>query len=87
MRKWAMRLAVLAFALTVVAGAAWAGEMVGTFQKVDQDQRTVIFADGTQLWMPEGMPIPQLTEGTKVKATYEEKDGKNWVTKIEAASD
>jgi Cu/Ag efflux protein CusF len=87
MRQWTLRLVVLALALAMVAGTAWAGEVVGKIQKVDQDQKMFVLEDGTQLWAPEGTSMDQLKEGTRIKAAYEEKDGKNWATSIEVVAE
>jgi Cu/Ag efflux protein CusF len=87
MRQWTLRVVVLALALALTAGAVWAGEVVGKIQKVDQDQKMFVLEDGTQLWAPDGTLLDQLKEGTKIKAAYEEKDGKNWATSIEVVAD
>jgi hypothetical protein len=87
MRSWTLRVVGLALALTLAVGVAWAGEVVGKIQKFDQDQKMFVLEDGTQLWVPDGTPTEQLKEGTKVKAAYEEKDGKNWATSIEVVAE
>lgn len=85
--KWMVRMAALGLALAVLAGAAWAGEITGKIQKVDQEQKMFVLEDGTQLFAPEGLSLEKLSEGTTVKASYEERDGKNWATAIEVVSD
>lgn len=80
MRKIAVLVAALVLGLTV---AAWAGDATGTIQSVDSAERTIVLDDGTKLWIAEGMSIDNLKEGAKVKASYEERDGKNVVTSIE----
>ncbi|MBI2461299.1 MAG: DUF1344 domain-containing protein [Candidatus Rokubacteria bacterium] len=85
--KWMVRMAVVGLALAVLVGAAWAGEVTGKIQKVDQEQKMFVLEDGTQLFAPEGLSLEKLSEGTKVKASYEERDGKNWATAIEVVSE
>ena len=89
MRRWTVCAAALALALvfTLGAGAAWADEVVGKIQKMDQDQRTFVLEDGTELSVAEGVAIDSLTEGKKVKASYDEKDGKKVVTSIEVVAE
>lgn len=70
----------LALGLSMVA---WAGEVTGKIQTVDSSERVIVLEDGTKLWIAEGVPLADLKEGAKVKASYEERDGKNVVTKIE----
>jgi len=78
------KIVVLALALVLgVSGAVWAGDVAGKIQAVDTNERVVVLDDGTKLWIAEGLPIDSLKEGVKVKASYEERDGKNVVTKIE----
>jgi Cu/Ag efflux protein CusF len=42
-----------------------------------------VLEDGTKVWVGESVSIDQLKEGSDVKASYEEKDGKNMATSIE----
>ena len=77
---------VLGLALAIVlvlSMAAWAGEVSGKIQSVDPNERVIVLDDGTKLWVAEGVDIQTLKEGSKVKAAYEERDGKNVVTTIE----
>jgi Cu/Ag efflux protein CusF len=77
---------VVAVAFALVLGlsmAAWAGEVAGTIQAVDSAERVITLDDGTKLWVAEGIAIDNLKEGAKVKASYEERDGKNVVTSID----
>ena len=71
---------VLALLLVVSAGAAWAGDVEGKVQSMDTNDRMVVLEDGTKLWIAEGVSIDGLKEGSKVKASFEERDGKNVVT-------
>ena len=77
---------VAALALALVLGlsmAAWAGEVSGKIQAVDSAERVITLEDGTKLWLAEGISLDNLKEGAKVKASYEERDGKNVVTSID----
>jgi Protein of unknown function (DUF1344) len=77
---------VAALALALVLGlsmAAWAGEVSGKIQAVDSADRVITLEDGTKLWLAEGISLDNLKEGAKVKASYEERDGKNVVTSID----
>lgn len=87
MRQWIVRLAALVLTVAFVVGTAWAGEIAGTIKTVDLGERMFVLEDGTQLFVPEGASLEGLSEGKKVKAAYEEKDGKNWVTSIEVVSE
>ena len=77
---------VAALALALVLGlsmAAWAGEVSGKIQAVDSADRVITLEDGTKLWLAEGISLDNLKEGAKVKASYEERDGKNVVTTLD----
>ena len=87
MRKWMAGIGVLTLALVLVVGAASAEELIGKIQKVDQDQKMFVLEDGTELWAPAGMSLAQLSQGTKVKAAFEEKDGKKVVITIEVVAE
>ena len=66
-----------------LSAAAWAGDVAGKIQSVDPGERVIVLDDGTKLWVAEGLPIDTLKEGDSVKASFEERDGKNVVTAIE----
>jgi Cu/Ag efflux protein CusF len=87
MRQWMAPIAALTLALALGVGMAQADELTGTIQKVDQDAKMFVLEDGTELWVPDGTSLDQLGEGTKVKASYEDKDGKKWVTSIEIVTE
>jgi Cu/Ag efflux protein CusF len=87
MGRWAAWGAVIILSAVVTVGVAWAEETTGKIQKVDQDMKMLVLEDGTELALPEGTPMDQLTAGAKVKASYEEKDGKKVVTAIEVVTD
>jgi uncharacterized protein DUF1344 len=68
---------VLALLLVVSAGTAWAGDVEGKVQSMDSNDRMIVLEDGTKLWIAEGVSIDGLKEGSKVKASFEEREGKN----------
>lgn len=77
---------IVGFALVVVlvgALGAWAGETAGKIQSVDMQDRAVVLDDGTRLWVAEGLPLDALREGARIKASYEDRDGKAIVTSYE----
>jgi len=65
-----------------VAGA-WAAEIQGKIQSVDTSDRSVVLDDGTKLWVAEGLSMDSLQAGADVKASYEDRDGKNVATSVE----
>jgi hypothetical protein len=70
----------LAFALT---GVAAAGDVEGKIKSVDTSEKSFTLEDGTKVWVGDSVPMDKLKEGSEVKASYEEKDGKNVATSIE----
>lgn len=76
---------VLALLLSGSMGLAGAAELEGKIQTMDASERVIVLDDGTKLWLAEGLSIESLKEGAKVKLSYEERDGKNVVTSLEAA--
>ena len=75
-----------------LAGLAMAAEMEGKIQTIDKDSMELVLDDGTTLICDDSTNImmggksaklEDLKEGAKVKANYEEKDGKNVVTMLE----
>jgi Protein of unknown function (DUF1344) len=78
------KIAVVVVALLLaVPAVALAGEASGKIQSVMSADRMIVLEDGTKLWIAEGISIDNLKEGAKVKASYEERDGKSVVTSIE----
>jgi len=71
--------------LAVSMGAAWAGEIQGTVKSVDSSSRALVLEDGTELRIAEGLNIEAVKEGSKVKAMFEEREGKNVVTDLQVA--
>jgi Cu/Ag efflux protein CusF len=91
------RIVILALALTFAwIGLAAAADMDGTIKSVDTGSKevsldnggaviVVIVDDGTTITMDgKDAKLDDLKEGTKVKASYDEKDGKNVASKIDA---
>jgi hypothetical protein len=75
----------LALLLIFSAAGAWAGEIEGKIQRVDPADRVFVLEDGTQLWLAEGLSMDTLKEGASVKASYEERDGKKIVIRLEVS--
>lgn len=75
----------LALLLAVSVVGAWAADVESKIQQVDASDRMVVLEDGTKLWIAEGLPMDSLKEGAKVKASFEERDGKNVATQIQIA--
>jgi hypothetical protein len=62
--------------------AAVAGEVTGKIQSIEKATETIVLEDGTQLWVGE-LQISDLREGDKVRAAFEEQDGKKIVTDLD----
>ncbi len=78
-------IAALVVTVALTAGTlAFAEDKEGTIKMIQVDQRVITLSDGTQMHWVESYRVPaDIKEGTKVKATYEPKDGKMVLTKIE----
>ena len=89
------KIAALVLAATfVLVGVAMAAEMEGTIQSVDASGKQIMLSDGTTLVCDDGTSImvegkegklEDLKEGAKVKASYDEKDGKNVAATVEVS--
>jgi Cu/Ag efflux protein CusF len=81
------KMLALAFALllAVTAGAAWAEDVEGKVQSMDANDRVLTLEDGTKLWIAEGVSIEGLKEGAKVKASFEERDGKKVASSVQVS--
>lgn len=75
---------VLMVVLALWAVSGWAAEMEGKIQTIDASDRTIVLSNGTKLSVAEGVSLDTLKEGTDVKVSYEERDGKNIATSVEA---
>ena len=69
--------------VSVAPGAVSAADMEGRVQSVDASERTVVLDNGAKVWVSDGVAIDDVKEGTVVKVSYEEKDGKPVATTIE----
>lgn len=76
----AVTLAALAF-----APLAWAANVQGKIKAMDTTGRTLVLEDGTQLAIPDNLPISRkdLQPGTEVKASYDMIGGQKVITAIE----
>ena len=89
------KIAALVLAATFVfVGIAVAAEMEGAIQSIDTAGKEIVLSDGTTLLcddstniMVEGKEgkLDDLKEGAKVKASYEEKDGKNMAATLDVS--
>jgi hypothetical protein len=75
----------IAGALLVVlaVGRACAEEIHGKIKSLDTVERVIALENGTRIWVAEGLSMATLREGTLVKASYEERDGKKIATSLE----
>jgi Cu/Ag efflux protein CusF len=69
--------------LLAVSGAAWAADVQGKIKSIDVTEKSFTLEDGTKIWVAEGVAFESLKEGADIKASYEEKDGKNVATSVE----
>lgn len=73
-----------AVALSVaLSGAAFAADVEGKIKSVDTTEKSFTLEDGTKVWVGESVSIEKIKEGSDVKASYEEKDGKKTATTVE----
>lgn len=89
------KIAVLILAATFAAvGVATAAEMEGKIQSIDKMSKEIVLDAGSKLVLDETTKITiegkegnleDLKEGSKVKARYNEKDGKNVATTLEVS--
>ena len=73
----------LAAALALPVTAVWAGDMEGKVTKWETTTRTITLEDGTQFWITDTVKTETIKEGDRAKVTYEDRDGKKWVTTYE----
>jgi Protein of unknown function (DUF1344) len=74
----------VALVLALSAGA-FAADVEGKIQSVDTSDRVIVLDNGDKLWIADGVAMDKLKEGANVKASYEQRDGKNVVTGIEVS--
>lgn len=82
MKKMLCIAVVLVLAMSTGALAA---DVEGKVQSVDISDRAIVLDNGTKLWVAEGVPMDKVKEGATVKASYEERDGKNVITGLEVS--
>ena len=70
-------------AVVTVPAAAWAEEKEGKITKWESSSRTVTFDDGSTYQFNETVKTETIKEGSRIKVTYDEKDGKYTATKYE----
>jgi hypothetical protein len=86
-----MKKTVVMFLMAFVAltGLAMAAEIEGKIQSVDPAAKAMVLEDGTKLVWDDSTTLSggqdNLKEGAKVKASYEEKDGKNLASNLEVS--
>ena len=73
---------IAALLLVFAAAEARAEQIRGTIRSLDQNARAFTLEDGTQIWVAEGVSMVPLKEGSSVKASYEERDGKKIGTSV-----
>jgi hypothetical protein len=78
-------IAITFAAVLALAPIAGAGEIEGKVQSLDASERAFTLDNGTKIWVAEGMSMDKLKEGAQVKASYEERDGKNVATSIDVS--
>jgi Cu/Ag efflux protein CusF len=91
MKKIAALVLAVSFALV---GVAMAAEMEGTIQAIDTGSKELALDNGSKIVWDDSTTVTvegqqgkleDLKEGAKVKASYEEKDGKNVAGKLEVS--
>jgi hypothetical protein len=76
---------IVAIALVIAVFAplaALAADIEGKVQSVDSGERTFTLENGTKIWLPEGVAIDSIKEGTEVTVSYDERDGKAVATSV-----
>jgi len=80
---------ILGIALALLLGfgatGAWAEDISGKVQSVDPGERMFVLDDGSKIWVAEGVSMDTVKEGSTVKASYEERDGKKVATSLEVS--
>jgi len=86
-RKWSRwtGLALLALAVGPMTALSWGAETQGVVKSIDGGRRTVMLADGTELWLVPGLSLDLFAQGRRIKVVYDERDGKKWVRSVEAS--
>jgi len=88
-RRRSLMRTVLGIALALLLGlgatGAWAEDISGKVQSVDPSERMFVLDDGSKIWVAEGVSMDAVKEGSTVKASYEERDGKKVATSLEVS--
>ena len=72
------------FVVMLSAGLATAGDLQGKVKTIEVNQKVLTLDDGTKLYWTDTVTVTEAVKsGAVVKATYEEKDGKFMLKKIE----
>ena len=76
---------IVGTALLVVLATplAWGGDMEGRVLSIDTSERTLTLDNGTKVWLSDGVSMDGVREGTEVKVSYEEQEGKPVATSVE----
>lgn len=75
----------MVLATLACVGPVSAAERRGTPQEVATSDLIILLADGTRLWLAEGVIVKHLPVGVTVKLSYEKREGKHVVTSIDVA--
>lgn len=73
---------VFALALALTLGAAKAGDVKGKIATIAPDGQSFTLIDGSQYSVGEGVSMKGIKPGSKVKVTFEAKDGQNIATRV-----
>jgi len=76
----------VALSVLTCVGLASAAEVQGTVRAAEPAEYVLVLEDGTKLWRAEEVRVRDLREGVIVKLSYDERDGKHVVTRIDNIS-
>ena len=74
---------LIAAALVLISGAAFAAEAEGKIRSIDPDQLTITLADGNSYKLPGELDIGALREGMEVLFAYDEVGGEKLITDMQ----
>lgn len=75
---------MLSLFVVLMGGSVWADDVSGTVKVIETKERVMTLSDGTKLYWTETTTVaPEIKPDAKVRATYESKDGKLLLQKIE----
>jgi len=81
MAKWLCAAVTILLVFSVVGASSTKKE--GKIQTFDTSDRTMVLDNGMRVTVADGVAIEGLREGSEVKVTFEERDGKNVATYVE----